>query len=507
MPRTPKNRALVIGISNYPTGITNLPAVSNDVREMAKVLGSKNGRFSSADIRILTNRQAKRREVLAELKWAFQASPGATIFAYLAGHGAVADGQYYFVPHDTKVENLASTAIPLETIKSLFDKTLSTQAFLWLDFCHSGGILTREGITMTKETKNSLVERTLKVVNGKGKVIIAACTEEQSAYENSSHGLFTSALLRGLRGEAKTNGEVTVSSLYDFIDRDINNAEQRPMLFGKMTGRIVLMHYDDATATPKQVKQKASSVSGIRKGKSINAGAVVKTSGKWTLLGDDLFFEAQKVSHNPDGTVIVEVQSSNSTIDAAIKSLSHPQSYRKNELNFAHHNDALKVQVRSVASESRGQGQLWIISLQPIEQQTYGRFDDFSFNDGTRTYSPDEIAELRARQILLDERIAHRGTGVSSMFSLRGLYHQDIICPIREVYKAHSRKKLVWPKLARLKAITVLKETQTVENILELSIQPRQNHEAQIVFKAQRPCPYYKKQPQVISFNGICKLA
>ena len=36
---------------------------------------------------------------------------------------------------------------------------------------------------------------------------------------------------------------MTASSLYDFIDRRMGSDRQRPMLFGQMTGRIVLMHY------------------------------------------------------------------------------------------------------------------------------------------------------------------------------------------------------------------------------------------------------------------------
>jgi hypothetical protein len=55
--------------------------------------------------------------------------------------------------------------------------------------------------------------------------------------------LFTDALLRGLRGGAAKDGEVTANSLYDFIDRQMGSDRQRPMMFGQMTGRVVLMHY------------------------------------------------------------------------------------------------------------------------------------------------------------------------------------------------------------------------------------------------------------------------
>ena len=43
--RTGREKALVIGISDYPPPIRKLPAVANDVREMAKLLGSDQGQF------------------------------------------------------------------------------------------------------------------------------------------------------------------------------------------------------------------------------------------------------------------------------------------------------------------------------------------------------------------------------------------------------------------------------------------------------------------------------
>lgn len=82
---------------------------------------------------------------------------------------------------------------------------------------------------------NQILERTLKVVQGQGKLILAACTPAQLAYESPSvgHGLLTASLLRGLRGDAKHDGEVTINSLYDFIDRQMGSERQRPMMFAQ----------------------------------------------------------------------------------------------------------------------------------------------------------------------------------------------------------------------------------------------------------------------------------
>jgi hypothetical protein len=92
-----------------------------------------------------------------------------------------------------------------------------------------------------------VISRDIKVAQGRGKLIIAACTPSQLAYEKGSHGLFTHALLEGLRGSAASGGDVTINSLYDYIARDMERREkesdqQRPMMSGTMEGRVVLMH-------------------------------------------------------------------------------------------------------------------------------------------------------------------------------------------------------------------------------------------------------------------------
>ena len=56
--RTGREKALVIGISDYPPPIRKLPAVANDVREMARLLGSDQGQFPAQNVRSLADEEA-----------------------------------------------------------------------------------------------------------------------------------------------------------------------------------------------------------------------------------------------------------------------------------------------------------------------------------------------------------------------------------------------------------------------------------------------------------------
>ena len=242
--RTGRERALVIGISDYPPPITKLPAVANDVREMAILLGSDKGQFPAQNVLRLTDAEATSQKLIEAIETTFaEVKPDDAVFAYIAGHGAVVGGDYYFVAHNTNVQDIPSTGVRLKKIKEAFDASLSQRAFLWLDFCHSGGIIPRD--LEAGPDDREVISRTLEVAQGQGKLIVAASTPGQKAYESAAvgHGLFTEALLTGLKGEAANKGEVTVNSLYDYIDRQMGSERQRPMMFGQMTGRVVLMHH------------------------------------------------------------------------------------------------------------------------------------------------------------------------------------------------------------------------------------------------------------------------
>jgi hypothetical protein len=62
--KTGRERALVIGISDYPSPIRRLPAVANDVREMANLLGSDRGQFPAQNVLRLTDAEATSQKVI-----------------------------------------------------------------------------------------------------------------------------------------------------------------------------------------------------------------------------------------------------------------------------------------------------------------------------------------------------------------------------------------------------------------------------------------------------------
>lgn len=488
-------RALVIGVSNYPRPEDKLPAVAADVREMAKVLSSKHGTFPSSGVNVLADKQATRDEVLAALRSAFGDTSADTVFVYLAGHGFESGGRYYYVAYDTTSE---ATAVPLTEIKKLFDQTKSRRAFLWLDFCHSGGILARGG-----SGDMDAIRRGIGVVSGHGKVIVAACTSAQKSYESSSigHGFFTHALLRGLMGEAKSaQGEVTAHSLYEFIDHEVANRQQQPVFFGETTGRIVLMHYDKA-APKKPPSKKASSSSRPKK-----STAKVKVS--WVMLGDN-FFVAERVRSHSDGSIELAITPQSGEQEAAVAALRPTQYGGVRDFAYAANNDASQVRVEQVIDETSAGRQIWTVKLKAVERQS-----GFAQEVNVQGIGPDEIARRRAGRILLNDpppRTTARSGGYDDASFVDGFISGAMTgfeikeCVVRSMYQQHGQTS-DWTEFARLKSIYLMKMTGTVEHVLELTIGAIRSGMVSVSFRGQRPKRYSNVDPETIELEGKCPL-
>jgi hypothetical protein len=496
MGNSPTNKAVVIGVSDYPAPIRKLLAVSADVREMAKILQSKDGVFPKSGTIMLGDGQATKSEIESALATAFSADTGDTVFVYLAGHGGVEGGGYYFVPHDAEIGDLAHSAVSLNWIRDQFDQCASDRLILWLDCCHSGGIHKTRSI----EDEATILQRTLEVVAGRGRVIVTACTAEQSAYESESigHGFFTHSLLRGLQGEAAVKGEVTAGNLYEFIDREIGSIRQRPTLFGHFTGRMVLVHREarksaDASRTKPAIKEPNDATS---------------TSEHWVLLGKH-FLDVSKVRRTHDGAFSIDLHSDSAERDAIVQALRPQSQYHHGEsIPFAFGNDACDVEVSGVTSESVSGGQSWNLTLKPVEARH--NLMETTIVENNRQYSPGDIAELRVRSILLDERLpVARGIHDFSLlnnaveYAPGGGRYPSIVREVRNAYKNHGT---LWKELAKLKAVYLLKVTGTVEHVLELTIGKVSGGKVAVTFRGRRYQEYSNVEPETISVSGQCPL-
>ena len=269
--------------------------------------------------------------------------------------------------------------------------------------------------------------------------------------------------------------------------------------------------------TPSRMRSKAELVSGQRR--SPEERAVVNDSDQWTLIGD-AYLEAQTVRHNRDGTITAEIPSNSAKVDASIAALQPYHYGRAKPIPFAHGNDARIVNVREIESVSEANGRLWTIVLVPEAVEYGGSQTEITLNTGKKRYSPDEIATLRARRILLnypppvddsqrtstDQKLMDQAMleaqirGVNTLVTVSD-------CIIRVVYAERRQADTDFLKLARLASIFMLRVGGVVEHVHKLTLGPIHNGLVHVDFVGVRRKQYANREATVIRMKGDCPLA
>jgi WD40 repeat protein len=223
--RTKGNLYLLgVGVNNFPNLAENaqLAFAAKDAREIAKTLKQRaGGQFREVFVRTLVDGQPElptRALILAALEFIQGARAEDTVIIYLASHGvADAAGNYYFVPRDVRLEDVAAAYRGKDTTGSLIHwtdfsealRSTSGRRILIVDTCHARGV---EG----GSEMHSLMKRSAASLFP---ILVAAKSDEESQeYEAGKHGLFTYALISSLisvpEGK-KRQSAMTLRQLFD----------------------------------------------------------------------------------------------------------------------------------------------------------------------------------------------------------------------------------------------------------------------------------------------------
>ena len=189
-----------------------------------------------------------------------------------------------------------------------------------------------------------------------------------------------------------------------------------------------------------------------------------------------------------------------------------------NMLAFALREDAAWVSPQEAAQAMSGSQTVWRLVLKEGSRgQGAGILNEVTVNN----ISSDQIAEMRARRILLNEKLggiyqtglvglANDPTlesfigGGTLLSSDLGLQIQE--SPIPNLYKSFSQTSERFLKFARLASVLYLKLSNTVEHILELDLEPLNLKQLQVSFKGRRRQRHINVEPSIIQVNGICLL-
>ena len=243
---TGKKFAVVIGISDYQftdAGLKNLNFADDDAQTVADFLQTAaGGGFSSGNIKLLLNRDASLIAVRAALTDTFKrAKAEDLVFIFIAGHGApdpLATQNIYFLLSDTKVVDMSRTAFLMSEFKQMLDTQLTAQrVIVMIDTCHSAGVNQKtksivSGRQLEQEGDENNITNfylTNQLFKQTGRAILTSSDVNEVSQESAkwgNHGVFTWALLEGLKGAADLNGDklITAGEIFQYTRASVQKA-------------------------------------------------------------------------------------------------------------------------------------------------------------------------------------------------------------------------------------------------------------------------------------------
>jgi hypothetical protein len=227
--KKPSLYVLALGISNYRDHALKLKYAADDAKAMAAELGQRGkGLFQSVQVKPLPDDKA----TLSGIQAAFSELAGqikeTDVFVlFMAGHGTVLDGKYYFIPWDLVYENdtaLRRGSLNQDKLQELLAKIPARNSLVILDTCYSGTLVTAStsiNLASRAITEKAAIDRLMRAT---GRNILAASSNDQMALEgHEEHGVFSYALLKGLQGRADQNRDKTIETdeLAAFVFKEV----------------------------------------------------------------------------------------------------------------------------------------------------------------------------------------------------------------------------------------------------------------------------------------------
>jgi tetratricopeptide (TPR) repeat protein len=229
----PRSYALVIGISQYK----NLPSSAQlvypdrDAEDVyTTLISAEGGQFPAENVHKLIDDKATIANIREELEvWL----PSVTkdndrVLIYFAGHGFVSGGKGYLAPNDVDIHNIAATAYPMDALGAdIGAKIRGKWKVLVTDACHSGAITPQANSQTDRATLNATLLDLQKSLFS-----LTASRDREQSFESPNwgggHGIFTYYVIKGLQGEADTNGDGIVSAdeLSEYVHTNVRLATQ-----------------------------------------------------------------------------------------------------------------------------------------------------------------------------------------------------------------------------------------------------------------------------------------
>ena len=209
--------ALLIGISEYPDGLAPLPAATQDVAAMERVLKNSDlGNFDNVEC-LLNPRQSDMAQRIE--RWFGERQEDDLALLFFSGHGVKDERRklYFAASNTEKVQGklIRSTALAASSVHDFIRFGKCRQQVVILDCCFSGAF---GDVLLAKDDGEIELEEQL---GAEGRVVLASTSSVDYSFEEKGSGLsvYTRYLVEGIeKGAADIGGDgwISVDELHQF---------------------------------------------------------------------------------------------------------------------------------------------------------------------------------------------------------------------------------------------------------------------------------------------------
>jgi hypothetical protein len=208
-------RALLVGINHYESA--PLTGCIEDATRMERLLRRHDDGRVNFDTQLLTSDRVMvtRARLNSAIRSLF-ADPADVALLYFSGHGTENDLGGYLVTSDAA---LYSEGVALADILTIANRsTHITEVAIIIDSCHSGWL----GAVPAADNMHAALRE--------GLSILTASRSSQPSVEHGDSGVFTELVSSALDGgAADILGNVSVASVYAYVDQALGAWDQRPL--------------------------------------------------------------------------------------------------------------------------------------------------------------------------------------------------------------------------------------------------------------------------------------
>ncbi|MFQ5636442.1 MAG: caspase domain-containing protein [bacterium] len=224
-----EKKALIVGIDDYKSRLDKLTAVY-DAERVYEVLSRNDDMDESPnfDCKLLTSPpdEVKRADLRAHIENFFMHKADVALF-YFAGHGTIERLGGYLATEDYERYD---PGVSMADLLTLANESRIEDVIIIIDCCHSGAL----GTIPTISNEHAILREGVSVLT-------ASRLSQESSEGPSGGGIFTSLVYEAFKGgAADLLGQVTVASVYAYVDQILGAWEQRPM-FKLNTSRLITL--------------------------------------------------------------------------------------------------------------------------------------------------------------------------------------------------------------------------------------------------------------------------